>query len=297
MGAKMVDVDVNVVIKIIDQSNKRDELPKQLKQLLPEWESGKKKPTISQLRILARSLKRPFAEFFMQEPLPDPSADTRRYRFNDTIPLSFKSSLAIRDANAHLEELVELLEEPIAILPKASIKDDPKTIAETLKQKFKLHIARKNAKDKREYFKIVRNILENNGIFVFQYSLPLDELRGFSIWNDKAAVIACSTKDEPESRTFTLMHELGHLILRNHGICDIQLKVEWNDVETWCNRFAGYILIDINETLKQEITRKLKELNIGKVVEKYASHFKVSKAAIAKQLEIIKLISHQEFIE
>ena len=56
--------------------------------------------------------------------------------------------------------------------------------------------------------------VESLGIAVFQLSLTQDNLRGLSIVDDIIPIIGIKRGQEAaHSKTFTLFHELGHIIL------------------------------------------------------------------------------------
>ncbi|MGZ9034940.1 MAG: ImmA/IrrE family metallo-endopeptidase [Rhodospirillales bacterium] len=59
------------------------------------------------------------------------------------------------------------------------------------------------------------------GVLVFQATrVEMDEVRGFSIAEPVLPVIVVNRKDAPSGRTFSLLHEFTHLLLRRSGICD-----------------------------------------------------------------------------
>ena len=59
-------------------------------------------------------------------------------------------------------------------------------------------------------------------MLVFQLQgISTDEMRGVSIAENILPVVAVNVKDKPNGRTFTLLHEFTHLLLRQSGICDL----------------------------------------------------------------------------
>jgi Zn-dependent peptidase ImmA (M78 family) len=59
-------------------------------------------------------------------------------------------------------------------------------------------------------------------------------------------VIVLNGRDTPSGRTFTLAHEVGHLLLADGGLCDLHERGDGGfvpDPEVWCNAFAAALLM------------------------------------------------------
>ena len=65
-------------------------------------------------------------------------------------------------------------------------------------------------------FSYYRNLIENNGISVFQY--PLIGVRGFSLTDREFPVIVINSGDYPNGKIFSLFHELCHILFNIGGI-------------------------------------------------------------------------------
>src|SRR5207253_2786725 len=92
-----------------------------------------------------------------------------------------------------------------------------------------------------ELFRYWINVLGSLGINVSRYSLEEeDKIRAFSIFKERKAVIVINTDDADNGKTFSLFHELCHVLLRNTGICDLH---DDESIETYCNNFASEMLI------------------------------------------------------
>ena len=95
--------------------------------------------------------------------------------------------------------------------------------------------------------------VESLGIAVFHLTLTKDNLRGLSIVDDVVPIIGIKRGQEPaHSKTFTLFHELGHVILNQGGLCDLSLNSDI-EIEKWCNSFAAGILIPKEDLIQSEI--------------------------------------------
>ncbi len=96
-------------------------------------------------------------------------------------------------------------------------------------------------------------LIEEQGILVMASSIVkgntsrpihIEDLRGFALVDEYAPVIFVNTKDTKNARKFTLIHELGHILVGSAGISNASAsdKID-NKVESWCNKFATEILL------------------------------------------------------
>src|SRR5439155_11394075 len=70
--------------------------------------------------------------------------------------------------------------------------------------------------------------------------------RGFSLWDGDAPLIAVNSAWNPAARTYTLFHELGHLLTRTSSLCVDQtarLSKPTDPAERWCEGFASAALL------------------------------------------------------
>ena len=101
---------------------------------LTEWEEGRLRPTVTQLRKAANVYKRPLAVFFLPRPpaQPQPLHDFRRFPDKEQAHLSPELLLEMRRARRRRAVALELLgdlERPVTALPlRASLDDDPDAV-------------------------------------------------------------------------------------------------------------------------------------------------------------------------
>ena len=80
--------------------------------------------------------------------------------------------------------------------------------------------------------------VEGLGVLVMQDGmLPVDMLRGFAATHPIVPAIVVNTQDDARARAFTIVHELGHLILAALG------EAVGPQTEAWCDDFAGEVLM------------------------------------------------------
>jgi Zn-dependent peptidase ImmA (M78 family) len=268
-----------------------------------KWEFGEELPTISKLRKLANLYKRPLAVFFMPRVPKDPPTPTD-FRFARPIEnpeLSTESRLVMRKAlwdQAVAKDMMDDLGDSyVAIGKKAISMDDP--IQQVVTKVRKLDIQKQMSwADNREALREWRHYLEDLGIFVFQYSMPIDEIRGFSLLRDGyPPVIVINSKDTVNGRIFTLFHEYGHYLLNKGGICNPD-EIEFRDkktnrVEKYCNKFSGNFLIPTKH-LKGLISRA-DTSDIFQLIYSLSRSFKVSNFVVLRRLYDHKMMNYERY--
>ncbi|NHZ85144.1 MAG: ImmA/IrrE family metallo-endopeptidase [Planctomycetia bacterium] len=106
--------------------------------------------------------------------------------------------------------------------------------------------------ENQESFDTYRFKVENKGIFVFvtngyigQWRIAKDDpIRGFSLYYPTYPIIAIKKQSSARPQAFTLMHELGHILLHRDGFIDEE-KDFYSTVgkEKVANEFAGNVLV------------------------------------------------------
>jgi Zn-dependent peptidase ImmA (M78 family) len=221
---------------------------------LNQIELGERKPTIEELKEFSKVYKRTIATLLLQnapkeKPLP---IDRRTIDSNDIDRFHEKTILAVRKARALAQSYLELRQEVNLEFPKfnsrASISDDPKVSASKIRLLLNLDELREISNINLALDGYIEKV-ESLGVTVFQLSLTQDGLRGFSITDDIVPIIGIKRGGEQaHSKTFTLFHELGHILLHEGGLCDMSAKTDIK-IEKWCNAFSAEILVPTHELL------------------------------------------------
>jgi Zn-dependent peptidase ImmA (M78 family) len=256
---------------------------------------------------MAKAYHRPPAVLLLSTPPEEPPLP-RYFRTLDNEPvsaetLSSETLLAIRRAR-HIRNLVLNLEgnrsAERAALPRATLSQDPGETARLVSKTLGVIEPGINPRfaDERDAIRKWRQILYGGGILALQLPIPVDEARGFSIPDDAFPVIVASQHDSPKARVFTLFHELGHLVLRNPGICEISFrssKDPGNRVERFCNAFAGRILVPDN-SLESAVGRlRVEDPTNERSVEKLSAHFCVSQEVVLRRMLDTRRLSLDDY--
>jgi len=146
------------------------------------------------------------------------------------------------------------------------------------------------ATDAETSYKRWRNSVEHNlGIHVFQFAMPKTEAQGFSYSDSFPYFITINNAYPATSRTFTLFHELAHIVKSQSALCkpdDTILRREEISIEFDCNSFAGSLLVPAKEVMPA---------NDKDTIYKCASRFKISSEVYLRRLFALGLVSESEF--
>jgi len=217
--------------------------------VIRDIEAGKRKPTLRQLRELSLAFKVPLAAFLLPEPREEKWPKDYRMIPGKEGVFDKKTIVALRRARSLQETARELLEnigyEIVPKIDKAKLTDKPEKIAKKYREMLELtEDTQRGFKSAYAMFNYLRDWLEDLNIFVFQFSMPVEDARGFTLADEHPVVIVVNSKDVIEARIFTLMHEFAHVLLGESGIDtpDI-LAPAPSSIEKWCNEFAASFLL------------------------------------------------------
>lgn len=287
-----------------------DELALKMKRPVSElrrWETGEDSPTYAQLEKAATLyLKRPIAIFFFPT-VPD--EDTVQTDFR-TLPGTVLDTLPpeiirlYRKAKAFQLNIHELL-------------DDRRPTEQSLITG--LHPLRTSAPSKlavkcRELLSVSLSVqyewgssevatrewrqrLEENGIFVFKDAFKNDRFSGFCLYDDLYPLIYVNNSLSFTRQTFTLFHELYHLIIARGGVdfnereMITELPAQYARIEQESNLFANQVLVP-EESLDRQDLRPA-ESNI----ERLAGLYGVSREVILRNLLDRKIVNADRYDE
>lgn len=224
-----------------------------------EWEDPKSdtKPTIKQLRNLARVLRRPASLFYLAEKPQGFQAmkDLRRLPGDGLLlfspDLAYEMELAQQRRELSLLLSASVGEKVPKFQLKADIEEAPEAVGKRIREALGITFtAQSNWKRQGdlEPFKAWRRAMEDMDVLVFQMSrVDWNEACGFALANQKRPIIAVNRKDVPNRRTFSLLHEFVHLLLGQSGTSDLDVDAarppETQKVEVFCNAVAASALM------------------------------------------------------
>jgi len=204
--------------------------------------------------------------------------------------LSLQTLAAIAQVQAWQQIAAELAgpERPIPQLPAIDLSANPYRAGAAERERLRITDSEQiELSDPPRLFAFLRKKIERQRVAV--YVVPFDKadnVRGVSDWSeDVPALIAVNIKEaEWTARSFTLLHEYGHLLLRKPGISDENNR---NRVEAWCNRFAAAALMP--ESLVRQTVDVTSPRITATDVSEGARRLGVSAQAFALRLEELGL--------
>jgi Zn-dependent peptidase ImmA (M78 family) len=263
-------------------------------------EQGDQKPTFKQIDTLADLYKVP-RWVFISDHLPE------KYQFDKAIP-AFRqladsnadifSEHKVRSLTARVDrfrelilELREDMGEPVTDFHPPELKRNA-TVDLTAQQiRDWLDITEESFK-----FSDWKEMLEEKNIFVFMTSKykgwsHVDKalFRGLAIYHQKLPIIIINDSDAKKAQSFTLFHELGHL-LRKESVID-----DWGAyhqrVEKWCDELSGNVLMPA-----EQILSAVDNIDDLDAVKDIAKCFKVSPYACLVRLRQMMIIDQGAYL-
>lgn len=241
------------------------------------WESGDAQPTLAQLRAVADAMGRPVAFFLTQEP-PEVHAVVPPDFRSQAGTLSSALRREIRSAQERREAFLELDDTGRQWDPPAH------TSAVDVREWLAVGLdAIRETSDDAAALKIWIRAVENRGALVFQMSrIDVQECRGFSLAYTTCPVIVLNGADAPQARSFTLLHEVAHVLDHDGGLCLLQDDIR---IERRCNQRAAEILMPALAI--KSLARRAAGLELVNAVVRA---FRVSPSAAAFRLHDLDLI-------
>jgi Zn-dependent peptidase ImmA (M78 family) len=257
---------------------------------LDGWTRGDATPTRGQVSRLADVLHRPRALFFLpRAPTSATLPANFRHPPGDDQPVSFGARRQVRQARRVQHAVSWARRDEASIpMPSSDLATKPEFPAAVVRDWLGVTDAEQRSwQDDRTALRAWRQAIEASGILVFVLQIGSDDVRGFSAWDDRAPlIVANSSRITPSARSFTLMHELGHLVLRQDAACielDPVNRQGINGIERWCEQFGAAVLMPDQAVLRFLSERGNQPPDIDDV-RAFASRFRVSHRAAALRM-------------
>lgn len=265
-----------------------------------KWENGELLPSIREAKELCKIYKVPFACLFLSS---IPKRELKKYVDRRTFIGSEYSEMSYdlwkeikrisNDRNVTLTYIddADKLNGDLITVTKS---DNISTISSKIRTYFNMPAY---FKYKSEYggnsFNFFRKLLENKNIIVAQISdVDLAEMKGLSIYEDKLPIIAINNKDYERAKTYSLFHELAHLVRRSSSICLIDDNERNDNEEKICDKIAAEVLMPKAEfsIIANSIYEKYNEWN-KQSINSIADKFGVSIVSACRRLHDLNIIS------
>lgn len=255
--------------------------------LLASWLDGSARPSITEIKAIAKKLHRQVATFLLPKP---PAKDGPSVKFRNPLgelarQLNPMERRVLRRAVRLQEAYTWMLSEmkrSTASLPEFHLSDDPAKAAVEARKLLRVTMtAQREWKSASKAFDAWREAVESLGVIVLLYGIGKEGVRGFSLWHPLAPVIVVNTAWKDEARIFSLFHELGHLFTRSNSACAAVLLTTGDSkdrAERWCESFAAAVLLPAKPLEEIGMVSDIRSLS------NLARKYKVSLSAMALQL-------------
>jgi Zn-dependent peptidase ImmA (M78 family) len=277
-------------------------------EIIADWESGSDSPTFRQLEELADHLyKRPLAIFFFPNP-PEEEDPGTRFR---TLPQSELDAFdpdtryALREALAFQEGIRELSggDNPATRLITRDVRRRPGQHAVELAERVRSYLGislgvQFSWPSPEHAFKQWRRLVEGAGVFVLKRSFKQEDVFGFCLHDDVIPIIVINNATAYSRQTFTVFHELGHLLYSISGITTLDMRYidsllgRSRDVEITCNSFAADFLVPISTFPWADF----RPASLDDFASSQARRYKVSREVILRRLLDRGLVSQALYV-
>lgn len=258
---------------------------------LAEWEDIHSGifPTINQAKALAKCYRVPFAGLYMDKDDININHLPRMYNKRTMIGLTSDDSAVnlalidlLNDRQFYLETK-ELLEEEVPLFDFNITNLDASEWAQIIREYFGLKLDDQyRASSKRQFYLTLRGKIESKGVFIQGFKkVDVSVLRGVAISDGSMPIIGVNDEDRYPAKSFTIIHELVHIIRRTSTICNDLFKCNDSE-EVFCNAVAGETLVP-KEALLENLKKYEGRTDI-EVIDSLAEKFSVSSEVIARRV-------------
>jgi Zn-dependent peptidase ImmA (M78 family) len=264
---------------------------------LEELEKGSAQPTRAMLLKMAQHYRRPLITFYLSS-VPPKGDRGNDYR---TLPESVDASenalvdALVRDIKARQALVRAILEDdedfsPLSFVGSAT----PSSSVEELTQKLRklgdfTSTSAAGTRTSTDSFGELRKKVEGLGVFVLlagdlgshHSAISVDAFRGFALADKYAPFIVINDQDARTAWSFTLLHELTHILLGETGISNDSKE---GRIEKICNDVASEILLPRAELGRIGITRSMSVDELMPRITGFASQRNLSSSMVAYRL-------------
>lgn len=274
-----------------------------------EWVSGRRAPTLNQIKKFAADTYTPFAALFLEEPPAEyiPIPDMRTLGNREVAKPSANLLDTIYECQTRQAWYMEYAEEmelpEVPFIGTATAQTPTAQLAAKMSELLGFDVARRcTLRTISEARSALIDVVEQAGVLVMvsgivgnntHRKLNVTEFRGFALADVRAPLIFVNGADTQAAQIFTILHELAHLWRGHSALSDAEAASQaGNAEELWCNRVAAEVLIPQDE-LHKHYAGRLDEDEL----ERLAGLFKASTLVVLKRLFDVGLLTWDSYQE
>ncbi|WP_137701292.1 ImmA/IrrE family metallo-endopeptidase [Marimonas lutisalis] len=268
---------------------------------LSRIESGEKEPTRNQIKKMAAKYRRPLVTFYLRD-RPRTSEAPKDFRkvVDPIVGEEARIFALYREIGSRQSIVRSMIEEDdevdhLEFVGSLKSIDNVFSAAETIEDilGFTRHDFRRE-KSVDLAFSALRQSAEQAGIFVilqghlghYTTSIPVSAFRGFALADDIAPFIVINEYDSKSAWSFTLLHELCHILLGQSGISGYNSE---SKVEAFCDRVAAAFLV--SEEDFDQLDKRSVAIDPHSAVNEISKNWNVSRLMVAYNLAGRSIIS------
>ena len=182
-------------------------------------------------------------------------------------------------------------------LPQIPDTDDVSEYAKLIRNSFEIRLNDQfESTSARQFYLYVRQKVESKGIFVHCFTgVDVEIARGISIFNDSFPIIGVNDNDRYPAKTFTIIHELVHILKHQSTLCnEMVTSFSTSSEEVFCNAVAGEVLVPTDSLNAYLAAKSINSISLEDV-NTIANRFSVSKEVIIRRLLDTGRFLHDEY--
>ena len=277
---------------------------------LAGYESGAEDPSRSLLLKMSKQYRRPLLTFYLPKPplKGDRGVDFRTlpgdaYSLGDALLDTLLREMRARQSmvRAVLEDEDEAV--PLPFVGSHTIADGQPAVLDSLRTLLNIQLAEYRAQRGADAaFNLLRTRAEREGIFVllkgdlgsYHTAIELEIFRGFSIADNIAPFIVINDRDAHAAWTFTLLHEMVHLILGQTGVSGQKAE---NETERFCDDIASEFLLPDHEAEGIGLQHVREIDDIAERITEFADGRRLSRTMVAYRAYRADVIGQAQYQE
>lgn len=264
---------------------------------LAALETGEDEPTRPMLVKMAKQYRRPLLTFYMTAPprqgdrgqdfrtLPDSHSETDDALLDVLIRNICARQSMVRAVLVEEEETV-----PRPFIGSKKLSDGVQAVVASIQEVLEMNLDDFRAQSSpQDGFALLRERAERAGIFVLlignlgshHTNIDLQTFRGFALADEIAPFIVINDQDSKAAWSFTLLHELVHLLLGETGVSGEYAGLA---IERFCNNVAGDFLLPIGDLAHLNVDETSNIDTIQAQISEFARKRNLSSSMVAYKL-------------
>ena len=275
---------------------------------LAALERGGSEPTRPQLVRMSQQYRRPLLTFYLSQPprRADRGGDFRSLPASSTSVDDGLLDALVRDIKARqsmvraaLEEIEEVHRLPF--VGSSRILEGQPAITQSVRDLLGIDLSTYRAqRNASAAFGLLREKAESVGIFVLlkgdlgSHSTAIDVgiFRGYSIADEIAPFVVINDQDARPAWSFTLLHEIVHLLLGQTGVGNARAD---NVIEQFCDGVAGEFLLPSTEVSDLNLAANVSLDVMSRRIGEFASDRHISRTMVAYRAHVDGVIGQSHF--